>query len=59
MRRAPDLPSLVAGLAILAFGGVLMAAATGAIELTFEWLAPVAFGTLGVILLALGLGRDS
>ena len=58
MRRTPDLPSLVAGLALVAFGGVLMADATGALELRFEWLAPVVFGALGAILLALGLGRD-
>ena len=58
MPRTPDVPSLVAGLAILGFGGVLMADAAGAFELDFEWLAPVAFGVLGVILLALGLGRD-
>jgi hypothetical protein len=58
VRRTPDLPSIVAGLALVAFGGVLMADATGAIELRFEWLAPVLFGTLGAILLALGLGRD-
>lgn len=58
MRRTPDLASLVAGLAILTFGGVLMAAATGAFELGFELLAPVAFGVLGVILLALGLDRE-
>ena len=58
MRRTPDLPSLVAGLAILAFGGVLMADATDAIALSFEWLAPVAFGVLGAILLAVGLGRE-
>lgn len=57
-RRSPDVPSLVAGVALVAFGGVLLADATGAIELRFEWLAPVAFGALGAILLALGLDRD-
>jgi hypothetical protein len=55
---SPDLPSLVAGLAIVGLGGVLLADATGAIELRFEWLAPAVFGALGAILLALGLGRD-
>ena len=58
MRRSPDVPSLVAGLAIVAFGGVLLADATGAVELRFEWLAPVALGAVGAILLALGLDRD-
>lgn len=58
MGNRPDLPSLVAGLAVLAFGGVLMADATGAVELRFEWLAPIVFGAVGAILLVLGLGRD-
>lgn len=57
--RRPDLPSLVAGLAIVALGGVLLADATGALELRFEWLAPVALGALGAILLAFGLSRDT
>ena len=56
--RSPDVPSLVAGLVILALGGVLLADAGGAIELRFEWLAPVALGAVGAILLALGLARD-
>jgi uncharacterized membrane protein YdfJ with MMPL/SSD domain len=51
-------PSLVAGLAIAGFGAVLLADATGAIELRFAWLAPLAFAVLGAILLALGLDRD-
>ena len=55
----PDRPSLVAGLAIAGLGGVLLADATGAIELRFELLAPVVFGVLGAILLALGLSRTS
>jgi hypothetical protein len=58
MRPAPDVPSLVAGLAIIGLGGVLLADASGVIELRFELLGPVAFGALGAILLALGLGRD-
>jgi Ca2+/Na+ antiporter len=59
VRRTPDVASVVAGLAIVAFGAVLMADALGAIELRFEWLAPATFGVLGAILLALGLGRES
>lgn len=59
MRRSPDLTSVVSGLALVAFGGVLLADATGAIDLTFEWLAPVVCATLGAILLATGLSRDS
>lgn len=56
---SPDLPSLVAGLAITGFGGLLMADAAGAIELGFEWLAPAVLATVGAVLLALGLGRDA
>ena len=55
--RRPDVPSLVAGLAIAGLGGVLLADATGALELRFEWFAPVALGAVGAILLALGLSR--
>ena len=58
MRRSPDVVSLVAGLVLLAFGGVLLADATGAVALRFEWLAPLALGAVGAILLALGLDRD-
>jgi hypothetical protein len=58
MRRSrPDLPSLVAGLALLAFGAVLALHAGGVVELGFAWLGPLAFGVLGAILLALGLSR--
>ena len=58
MPSRPDVPSLVAGLAVLALGGLLLADATGSIELRFEWLGPVALGGLGAVLLALGLSRD-
>ena len=57
-RRTPDAASLVAGLVLVALGGVLLADATGALTLTFEWLGPVALGALGLILLAVGLTRD-
>jgi hypothetical protein len=58
VRRSPDIPSVVAGLALIAFGGVLLADAVGAITLTFEVMAPAVCATLGSILLALGLGRE-
>lgn len=57
MRGSPDLPSLVAGVVIVAFGGVLLADATGVVTLTFEILAPVACFAVGAILLVLGLAR--
>lgn len=58
MRAAsPDIPTLVAGLALLAFGGVLLLDALGVLELTFGLFAPVACAAAGAILLANGLSR--
>lgn len=53
----PDVASLVAGLAVLALGLVLLLDASGAFELTFAVLAPVACAATGAILLARGLSR--
>ena len=53
----PDLPALVAGLALLALGGVLLLDALGALDLSFGLFAPVACGAAGAILLANGLSR--
>ena len=59
MRRArPDIASLVAGLALMGLGGVLLADALGAFELRFATLAPVACAAIGAILVAVGLGRS-
>jgi len=55
--RRPDPPSLVAGLGLLAFGGVLLADGLDAFSLRFAALAPLAFALLGAILLATGLDR--
>jgi hypothetical protein len=52
-----DVPALVAGLVVLALGGVLMLDALGAIELDFGTFAPVACAAVGAILLANGLAR--
>jgi hypothetical protein len=57
MRARPDIPTLVAGLAVMAFGGVLMLDAAGAIGLTFAAFAPIACAVAGAILLANGLSR--
>ena len=57
MRAGPDITSLVAGLAVLALGGVLMLDALAGIELTFAVFAPVACAAAGEILLASGLSR--
>jgi hypothetical protein len=53
----PDVPSIVAGLAVLALGAVLLLDETGVIELSFGLLAPVACAAAGAILLATGLSR--
>ena len=57
MRRGPDIPGLVAGLALLVFGGLLLLDAVDAIDMTFAALAPLACAASGAILLANGLGR--
>lgn len=59
MRRSPDLPSVVAGIALIAFGGVLLADALGAISLSFQALAPIVCAVVGAILLTAGLSRDT
>jgi hypothetical protein len=55
--RRPDPPTLVAGLGLLALGGLVLADAAGAIDLRFAVLGPVACAVLGAILLAAGLAR--
>ena len=58
MRAArPDIPALVAGLALLALGSVLLLDALGLIDLGFGVFAPVACAVTGAILLANGLSR--
>ena len=59
MRRSPDITSIVAGIALVAFGGVLLADAVGAITLSFEALAPIVCAVVGAILLAAGLTRET
>jgi hypothetical protein len=54
----PHLPSLVAGLALVALGAVLLLDALDAYELRFAALAPVACAAVGAILLAAGLSRS-
>jgi hypothetical protein len=53
----PDVPSLVAGVAVLALGVVLALDAGGALQLRFAALAPLACGAVGAILVASGLSR--
>jgi hypothetical protein len=54
----PDVPALVAGLALLAVGGVLLLNALDAIDLGFGLFAPLACAAAGAILLANGLSRS-
>jgi hypothetical protein len=51
-------PSLVAGLVLLALGGVLLADALDALALGFAALAPIACAAVGAILIATGLSRS-
>jgi hypothetical protein len=53
----PDIPALVAGLSLLAFGAVLLLDGLGTIDFGFGVLAPVACAVVGAILLANGLSR--
>jgi hypothetical protein len=53
----PDIPALVAGLALIAFGSVLLLDALGLIDLGFGIFAPIACAVTGAILLANGLSR--
>jgi hypothetical protein len=53
----PDPVSVVAGIAVIVLGVLLLADAVGAISLTFALLAPAACAAAGAILLAHGLNR--
>ena len=55
--RRPEPLSLVAGLALVAFGIVLLLDRTGTLELHFDTMAPMAFAVVGAILLTSGLSR--
>ena len=54
---ALDIPSLVAGLAVLALGAVLLLDALDLLELSFALFAPIACAAVGAILVASGFGR--
>jgi hypothetical protein len=53
----PDIPALVAGLAVLALGGVLLLDALDVFDLSFAAFGPVACAATGAILVANGLSR--
>jgi hypothetical protein len=53
----PDIPALVAGLAVLALGAVLMLDALDVFNLSFAVFASVACAATGAILIANGMSR--
>jgi hypothetical protein len=53
--RKPDVTSLVAGLALTAFGTLLLLDRLGELELGFGWTMPALAATVGIILLVSGL----
>jgi hypothetical protein len=55
--RSPDPTSLVAGIAVLALGVLLLLDAGSTLDLRFGVLAPVGCAAAGAILLASGLSR--
>ena len=57
MDRRPDTTALVAGVLVALFGVVLLLDATGAIDLRFAALAPLACAVVGATLLTSGLTR--
>jgi hypothetical protein len=57
VRRSADPTSLVAGIAVLALGVLLLLDAKGTLELRFGVLAPAACAAMGAILLASGMTR--
>jgi hypothetical protein len=57
VRGGPDISALVAGLAVLVLGGVLLLDALHVFDLTFAVFAPVACAAAGAILLVTGLSR--
>ena len=57
MSRRADLTSLVAGLAVIALGVLLLLDAGGTVDLRLGVLGPAACAALGSILLASGMSR--
>jgi hypothetical protein len=55
--RPLDGTSLVAGIGLAAFGGLLVADRAGAIDLDFAWLGVAAAALVGLILLISGIDR--
>lgn len=56
-RHELDITSLIAGLAIAAFGTLLLLDRAGVLDLRFGYFWPAVTATIGAILLASGLSR--
>ncbi len=56
-RGGPDPASIVAGLALVVLGAILLADSTGAVDLSFAALGPLVLAVVGATLLASGLSR--
>jgi hypothetical protein len=55
--RRADVPSLVAGAALVVLGAVLLLDRLDVLDLRFAALGPLACAALGAVLLATGLAR--
>lgn len=53
--RRVDRPSLVAGIAVIVLGLLLLLDYAGTLDLGFDWLVPAVLATIGAMLLAAGL----
>jgi hypothetical protein len=55
MSRGPHLTSLVAGIATVALGILLVLESRGTVHLGFAYIAPAVVAALGIVLLASGI----
>jgi len=58
MRRVADSVSLVAGIAVILLGLLLVLDQTGVLELRFDYLGPAVLAAVGAVLLVAGLSKD-
>ncbi len=55
MSRSPNVTALVAGLAVIALGALVVISAGGNLDLGFAYMGPALVAALGAVLLASGL----
>ena len=58
MSRRVDWVAVLAGVVVIAVGGLLLADQEGGLELDFGWLGVIFTGAVGAILLASGLASE-